>query len=43
MRFPMAALGTDPKLKVGMDKFKLSEKAAKKVKALAKKKPKKAR
>lgn len=39
----MAALGTDPKLKVGLDKYKLSDKAAKKVKvALKKKKMKKA-
>lgn len=31
-------LGTDPKLKVGLDKYKLSDKAAKKVKSLIKKK-----
>jgi hypothetical protein len=36
----MPALGTDPKLKVGLDKYKLSEKAAKKVKTKLKKKKK---
>lgn len=34
----MAALGTDPKLKVGLDKYKLSSKAASKVKLALKKK-----
>lgn len=33
-------LGTDPKLKVGLDKYKLSDKVAKKVKSLVLKKKK---
>lgn len=34
----MAVLGTDPKLRVGLDKYKLSSKAASKVKVALKKK-----
>lgn len=34
----MAKLGTDPKLKVGLDKYSMPKKAAAKVKSLLKKK-----